>query len=50
MVEISDFPHARARVRYPLTGFYGKAGILLFGVLAHSGEARDAKLANRLLS
>jgi len=33
-----------------LTRFYGKAGILIFGALAHSGEAQEATLGHRLLS
>ncbi len=41
MVEKPDFAHARARVRNLLTRFYGKAGILPFGVLAHSGSPSD---------
>jgi hypothetical protein len=33
VVEKTDFPHARARVRYHLTRFYGKGGEASFGVL-----------------
>jgi len=35
---------ARARARYPLDKFLGKAGILLFEMLTHSGEARRKRL------
>jgi hypothetical protein len=31
LVEKPDFPHARARVGNPLTGFWGKGGILILG-------------------
>jgi len=46
MVEKPEFPHARAT---PLTRFYGKTGILLFGALAHSGGGGGTQILRQAL-